>query len=397
MDDPYLRGLVVLTMPTLDPGANGRPPLSHLTATVSLLIQLSTGVQARLLPAPAVRVSFVAVDDLVETLDRIALETSFSGAVRVDRGDDVLLAKAYGYAHRGYRIANTVDTQFAIASGTKGLTALAVVSLIEDGQLEWDTRARSVLGQDLPLINDAVTVEHLLAHRSGIGDYLDESGDHPITDYVLPVPVHELATTEQYLAVLHGRPTAFEPDEQFSYCDGGYVVLSLIAERTSGIPFHELVRQRVCEPAGMHDTEFLRSDELPRGAALGYLSIDGGRTNVFHLPVLGSGDGGIYSTVADINSLWRGLFDGRIVSRAGVAQMVRPRSDAPSASMRYGLGFWLDGSGSAVMLEGYDAGVSFRSVYDPVSRIAHTVVANTSEGAWPLTRHLGEFLARSAT
>ena len=40
-------------------------------------------------------------------------------------------------------------------------------------------------------------------------------------------------------------------------------MLALIAERTSGVPFHELVRERVCEPAGMHDTEFLRSDELP--------------------------------------------------------------------------------------------------------------------------------------
>ena len=58
--------------------------------------------------------------------------------------------------------------RFAIASGSKGLTALAVVCLIEDGLLELSTAARSVLGQDLPLIDDGVTVEHLLSHRSGI-------------------------------------------------------------------------------------------------------------------------------------------------------------------------------------------------------------------------------------
>ena len=51
------------------------------------------------------------------------------------------------------------------------------------------------------------------------------------------------------------------------------------------------------------------------------------RTNVFHLPVRGSGDGGIYSTAADISSLWRALFAGRIVSPDWVAEMVRPRSD----------------------------------------------------------------------
>ena len=56
----------------------------------------------------------------------------------------------------------------------KGLTALAVVSLIDDGTLDLTTTARSVLGDDLPLIDDGVTIEHLLAHRSGIGDYFDE-------------------------------------------------------------------------------------------------------------------------------------------------------------------------------------------------------------------------------
>jgi CubicO group peptidase (beta-lactamase class C family) len=334
-------------------------------------------------------------DELIETVDRNALETAFSGAIRVDIDDEVLLARAYGYAHRGLRVANTIDTRFAIASGTKGLTALAVVSLIEDGELDWATTARSVLGPDLPLIDDTVTVEHLLAHRSGIGDYLDESADHPINDYVLPIPVQQLATTEQYLAVLDGKPTQFEPNEKFSYCDSGYVVLALIAERTSGMPFHDIVRQRVCEPAGMHDTEFLCSDQLPGSAALGYLSVDGDRTNVFHLPVRGNGDGGIYSTVADVHTLWTAFFDGRIVSRANVAEMVRPRSHVPSASMRYGLGFWLHESGSAVMLEGHDSGVSFRSVHDPDSCITHTVVANTSEGAWPLARQLGELVDRS--
>ena len=51
------------------------------------------------------------------------------------------------------------------------------MSLIEDGTLELATTARSVLGDDLPLIDDDVTIEHLLAHRSGIGDYLDEDAD----------------------------------------------------------------------------------------------------------------------------------------------------------------------------------------------------------------------------
>ena len=112
--------------------------------------------------------------DLEGSVERIASQTAFSGVVRADRGGKVELAKAYGLAHRGWGIANTIDTRFGIASGTKGLTALTVMSLIEEGRLELGTTARSVLGSDLPLIDDSVAVEHLLAHRSGIGDYYDE-------------------------------------------------------------------------------------------------------------------------------------------------------------------------------------------------------------------------------
>jgi CubicO group peptidase (beta-lactamase class C family) len=326
---------------------------------------------------------------LEQDVDSVAEETGFSGVVRVDAGDGVELAKAYGLANRSYEIPNTVETQFGIASGTKGLTAVAVASLIDDGSLELTTTARSVLGEDLPLIDDAVTIEHLLSHRSGIGDYLDEDADLDFADYLMPVPVHELARTEDYLAVLDGHPAKFAAGTEFSYCNGAYVVLALIAERTSGVPFHALVRQRVCELAELHDTEFLRSDELPGRAAIGYLDIDGrSRTNVFHLPVQGSGDGGIYTTVADISSFWRALFAGRILSAALVAELLRARSDVTQQTMRYGLGFWLHESTDVVILAGSDAGVSFRTEHDPAQNITHTVISNTTEGAWPIARLL---------
>lgn len=330
---------------------------------------------------------------LEKEIDQLAEETAFSGVVRVDRGDHVELAQAYGMSDRAYGIANAVETQFAIASAVKGLTAIAVVSLIVDGSLELSRPARAVLGDDLPLIGDDVTIEHLLSHRSGIGDYLDEDTDLDMSDYLMPVPVHELAATEQYLAVLDGHPTKFSAGQQFSYCNGGYVVLALIAERISGIGFHDLVEQRVCGPAGMLHTAFLRSDELPAGAARGYVEVDGVmRSNVFHLPVRGSGDGGIYSTVADIRSLWIAFFAGQLVPDEWVTAMVTPHSVVSDVE-RYGLGFWLAGSGEAVRLEGYDAGVSFRSWHHPTARLTHTVISNSSPGAWPLTHLLYERLS----
>jgi CubicO group peptidase (beta-lactamase class C family) len=299
----------------------------------------------------------------------------------------VEFAGAYGAANRAAGVPNSIETRFGIASGTKGLTALAVLGLVGDGELELSTPVRSVLGDDLPLIDPRVTVEHLLGHRSGIGDYLDEE-TVSVDDYVLRVPAHELDSAESYLAVLEGHPMRFTPGERFSYNNGGYAVLAVVVERVSGVAFDELVSARVCRPAGMTDTAFLRSDELPGGAAVGYLNFDGLRTNVFHLPVRGSGDGGIYSTAGDIAALWTALFAGRIVPLTIIADLLRPRSDVPEQKMRYGLGFWRHATTDAVILEGADAGVSFRSVHDPATTRTHTVVSNTSSGAWPLCRAL---------
>ena len=323
-------------------------------------------------------------------LDALAADTAFSGVVRVDGRDGTTLAKAYGLAHRGWGIPNEVDTRFATASAAKTLTALAVVSLVEEGRLGLDTTARSVLGSDLPLIADDVTVGHLLAHRSGIGDYLDEDVELDLANYLLPVGVHELDTTESFLRVLDGYEKKFPAGTQFSYCNGGYVVLALIAERVAGTSYHELVHERVCEPAGMTDTAFLRSDELPGRTALGYLDTDGPRTNVFHLPVRGTGDGGAYTTAADVSALWRAFFSGRIVPPEQVAEMTRPHSTTEYA--RYGLGFWLDAESDAVSMVGGDTGVSFRSIHEPATGATCTVISNTTDGAWPVARFLIERL-----
>lgn len=325
------------------------------------------------------------------SIDALAGRTSFSGVVRVDRGDGPPVASAYGLADRAHGIENTVDTRFAIASGSKGFTALTVMSLVEDGALAPDTTARSLLDDDLPMIADDVTIEHLLTHRSGIGDYLDDESIEDITESMMPVPVVELDTTEAFIPVLDGHPAVFPAGSRFAYNNGGYVVLALLAERASGASFHDLVRVRVCKPAGMGDSAFLRTDELPGLAATGYLGADTPRTNVFHLPVLGNGDGGMYSTAADLHAFWSALFEGRIVPLSTVAEMVRPRSVAPDGSARYGAGVWLHASSDVVWLTD-DPGVSFCSTHDPSSSATATVISNTAEGAWPLVALLDELL-----
>ena len=189
--------------------------------------------------------------------------------------------------------------------------------------------------------------------------------------------------------MLDGFPTKFAPGERFSYCNGGYVVLALIAERASGVPFHDLVRTPRVRAGrdARHRVPALRraARRAPRSATS---TIDGACG-----PTSSTSRSGAPATAGSTRPsrtsarFWRALFAGRIVSPDWVAEMVRPRSDVPPESMRYGLGFWLHQSSDAVILVGYDAGVSFRSVHDP-AELTHTVISNTTDGAWPIARLL---------
>lgn len=333
------------------------------------------------------------MDELTASTSALATETGFSGVVRVDEGGDTVFEAAYGMADRSHNVPNTPSTIFGLASGAKSFTAMTVMSLVEDGLVALETPARELLGSDLPLVDDKVTFEHLLSHRSGIGDYLDEEADGGIDDYVMPVPVHQLATTEDYLAILDGHSAKFAPGTSWSYCNSGYVILALLAERASGMSFHELVDRRVSQPAGLRDTSFPRSDEIGGTTAHGYLATTGLRTNVLHLPVRGSGDGGIASTADDIHRLWRAFRGGVIVSPSAVEMMTTPHDDRPDADQRYGLGIWLRPRSHAPAFEGYDAGVSFRSVDHTDRDLTYTVISNTSDGAWPMTKHISTVFA----
>ena len=331
-----------------------------------------------------------------EALDAAIAAGSFTGVITVDVGDERTFERCEGFANRALGIANNPSTRISAASGNKGFTALVILRLVEAGKLGLKDLVRPILGDDLPLIDDAVTIEHLLTHSSGIGDYLDEEGEGEIDDYIFSMPLHVLAETEAFLPALDGFPQKFSPGERFSYCNGGFVVLALVAERVSGRGFHELVQTEVCDRAGLTGSAFLRSDDLPGDAALGYLEEEGNRTNVLHLPVRGNGDGGIYFTADDLHRFWNALLDGRIVSPGTLAEMIRPRFDVPSELKRYGIGVWLGARNSSLILEGHDPGASFRSTHIPETRTTVTVLGNSSEGAWPVVYALADAIDGTA-
>jgi hypothetical protein len=164
---------------------------------------------------------------LEDALDPEADRTAFSGVVRVDRSGTIELAKAYGLADRRHGIPNTIDTQFGIASGTKGLTALAVVSLIEGGTLELTTTARSVLGEDLPLIHESNN-----SCRTDRASGTSTRRGEQVTDYVLPVPsrAHDDGGTSRCSTV---TPPRSRQTTVCAYNNGGCRARVDLAERTT--------------------------------------------------------------------------------------------------------------------------------------------------------------------
>jgi CubicO group peptidase (beta-lactamase class C family) len=166
------------------------------------------------------------------------------------------------------------------------------------------------------------------------------------------------------------------------------VVLALLIEAVSARSYYEVVQERVCAPSGLRDTAFLRVDQLPASAAIGYLPTRGWRSNEHLVPARGGGDGGAYTSAADLTRLWQALHAGQIVPRALLAEMLRPQQPPSTPARGYGLGFWLVPGLGAAFIEGSDAGISFRSWSEPVTGLRWSVLSNTTRGAWPIVKEL---------
>lgn len=325
---------------------------------------------------------------LCARIERVVQETQFSGVVHVSYLDQHPWVMALGHADRGRGAPNTAETLFAIASGTKTLTALAVLSLIAEGKLAFDSEVHDLLGDAADVVQPGVTVRQLLAHTSGMGDYLDEPTIADIEDYALEVPNDELTAPADYLPLLRRRPSKFPPGTGFSYCNSGYVLLSNLIEKVSHRSYYDLIAARVGVPAGASTISFCRLDHLPPRAAVGYLPAKGWCSNQHQLPVRGAGDGGAYATAGDIARLWWAIITGRIVPLPLVEEMLRPQHDNEVGHHRYGLGLWLARDREAVFMEGADAGISFRSTLERSTGLVWTVMSNTTRGAWPVVREI---------
>jgi CubicO group peptidase (beta-lactamase class C family) len=236
-----------------------------------------------------------------EAAERVAREDGFSGVILVARRDQVLLRKAAGLADRERNISNAPETKFPIWSMTKQFTAAAIMLLVQDGKLSLADPIAKYYAQS-PASWRNVTIEHLLTHSSGIGDFRE--ADQP-----------GFRTSEDSIRVAATRPTAFAPGTNYQYNNAGYVLLAVVIERISGDSYADFLRQRIFAPLGMRNTGF---GALPGNVVVGYsrsLSGEWRRGGIGYTAGI-EGAGGIYSTVDDLLAWRRALNTDRILSAA---------------------------------------------------------------------------------
>lgn len=316
-------------------------------------------------------------------------EGDFSGVFSVTGPDGVIFEECHSYRNKAENLLNQIDTAFAIASGTKLFTGLAVCKLIEAGKLSLDDKLADVLTFELGLIDQDVTIFHLLTHTSGIGDYIDEDDediDQRLEDLYTKYPCYLWENMDYYLQMTTPLPPKFKPGERVSYSNSGFVLLGLVVEAVSGMSYQKFVSDAIITPCKLTRTGFYRMDELPANTALGYLwdeETNAWRTNIFSVPILGGADGGIFSCVADWDKLWRAIFSNQILSPEMTQLFLQSHVDIEEdGSETYGLGVYhyTDDDKQVYFALGFDAGVGFVSCYYPHTQTVATALRNFSDG-----------------
>ncbi len=266
---------------------------------------------------------------LSTTLNTVASNTDFSGVIHVRQGERILYQKAFGYADRSNKIPNALDTRFGIASGTKFFTALAIGKLIEAGKLDFSSKIAERIPWDFQHYSREITVRQLLTHTSGIPDYYDEEKVDDFDNFTVDVPWYELKGPRDYLSVFPDEEMKFPPGERFSYSNSGYILLGILIEEISGMPYREFVEKEIFAPIGMERSGYFAMNRLPEGTAFGYVEEEGGwRTNIYNLPIIGASDGGAYTTIRDMERLWDAFWGYQILSKEMVEIYSAPYVEA---------------------------------------------------------------------
>ena len=323
----------------------------------------------------------------MKTIEEI-IGDNFSGVISIRRNDKVLFQKPYGFMDIANEFPNEIETKFATASAGKAFVAVGILQLIEKGKLKLDDIIGDILDFDLKSIDGKITVAQLLTHTSGIPDYFDESIMDEYAELWKNFPNYKIRKSMDLVPLFIDKPMMYKAGEKFQYNNTGFVVLGLIIEKITNLLFDDYLDKNVFKPFGMNNTGYYELDRLPKKCANAYIYDEKRKeyyTNIYSVDVKGTGAGGAFTTVIDVEIFWKNLLGRNFIQEKLLHEMLSLQSSYENDY--YGYGIWLEKTEEGTMepmFQGGDPGVSFISSYNRNKNTSITIISNTGNNVWKM-------------
>ena len=313
-------------------------------------------------------------------------------AVLVIKDGKAVFRKGYGVTDLRSLHAIGPDTNFRLASLTKQFTATAIMLLAHDGKLRYDDHLSDVL-PDFPAYGKAITIRHLLNHTSGLIDYEDiMEKQHPgVSDEKIP----QIKDAEVLELMKLQTGTKFAPGTRWEYSNSGYVVLAMVVEKRSGMGFGDFLHARIFKPLEMNETiAYEKGKNEVANRAYGHTRNAGGWGETDQSSTSATlGDGGVYTSLDDLEKWDRALTGNTLLSANEMAAALTPPATAsgrlqkPAGSVApfYGFGWFLDPYRGHRRYSHYGETVGFRTAIQrfPDDHLTVIVLANRAEADSP--------------
>ena len=312
--------------------------------------------------------------------DVIDQEMAASGvpglAYSVVADGEITSAGARGVVRSGGETAVTPDTPFVIGSISKSFTALAVMQLVEAGEVDLDAGISRYLDVFSGRPGGPVTIRQLLSHTSGFSTLqgnsnpdLSGAGGSRATDAL-----------ERSVDARADVVPAYGPGERWEYSNLNYQILGRLIEVVSGQEFQTYVTDRILEPVGMTHS-FVVDGQVHASMATGHTPWFGTERPLATGPTdrVTAPQGGVVASAADLARYLGTMMNGQddVLSAAGKAQMMRP---AGGAATFYGFGWFVDSDDGTVWHSGSTPGVETLATMLPATQRAVVVLVNGGSG-----------------
>jgi len=254
-----------------------------------------------------------------------------------------------GYGVTDLRTLQKIDehTNFRLASFTKQFTAASIMLLVRDGKLRYQDHLTDVF-PEFPAHGKSITIRNLLNHTSGLLDYeelLDKQ--YPGTP---PEKIPQIHDGDVLKLLEQQSTTKFPAGAKWDYSNSGYVLLGMIVEKVSGKPFGQFLQETIFKPLQMNNTiAYEKGKNEVRHRAYGHTREADGWHETDQSPTSATlGDGGIYSSLHDLEKWDRALREHTLLSEAEMLPALTPvptngpAKDDEGSAVSYGFGWFLD-------------------------------------------------------